>query len=181
MPVSSPRLSAATPADATTLSALAVQVFLDTYAPDGVRPDLAREALATCSADAFLARLREPHRRILLAERLPERGLVGFAEILLQDTRAPAGEARGAELVRLYVQPQAQGTGLGATLLRAAEDAALAAGHHTLWLTAWEGNQRALRFYARCGYRDVGATTYTFEGQAYGNRVWVRALKPSPT
>lgn len=175
-----PHLRAAVPADAPTLSALALQVFLHTYAPDGVRPDLAREAFATCSADAFLARLREPQRRILLAVRLPEGGLVGFAEVLLQDTPAPAGTAHGAELARLYIQPQAQGTGLGAVLLRAAEEAARDAGLHTLWLTAWEGNHRALRFYARCGYRDEGATTYTFDHRQYGNRVLARALQPSP-
>lgn len=45
----------ATPDDAVTISALAVQVFLDTYATDGVRPDLAHEALAVCSVEAFAA------------------------------------------------------------------------------------------------------------------------------
>lgn len=170
----------ATPADAPTLSALAIQVFLHTYAPDGVRADLAREAFTVCGEDAFAARLREPHRRILLAERLPDGGLVGFAEILLQGYPAPAGGRHGAELVRLYVQPQAQGTGVGTTLLHAAETAARDAGLHTLWLTAWEGNERALHFYARRGYGDIGATMYSFEGREYGNRVLARTLVPLP-
>ena len=38
-------LRPATPADAPTLSALAIQVFLDTYAPEGIRPAVAREVL----------------------------------------------------------------------------------------------------------------------------------------
>lgn len=95
---------------------------------------------------------------------------------MLQDRPAPAGNRHGGELVRLYVQPQAQRTGVGRALLDAAEQALLAARLHTLWLTAWEENERALAFYARRGYRDVGATVYRFEGRDYGNRVLARTL-----
>lgn len=167
-------LRPATPDDATTISALAIQVFLDTYAADGVRPDLAREALREYAAEAFDARLREPQRRFVLAERGD--GLLGFAEVALAAQPAPAGGISGAELIRLYVQPAAQGMGLGRRLIRAAEALASQAGRGALWLTAWDGNQRALAFYAREGYADVGATSYSFEGHSYGNRVLARAL-----
>jgi diamine N-acetyltransferase len=168
-------LRAGTPEDATTISALAIQVFLDTYAPDGVRPDLAREALREYAAEAFDARLRETQRRFVLAER--GTALLGFAELKLANDAAPAGGAMGAELIRLYVQPAAQGAGLGRQLIRAAEALASEAGLAALWLTAWDGNQRALAFYAREGYADIGATSYSFEGTSYGNRVLARDLK----
>ena len=168
------QLRPATPADAPTLAALPTQVFLGTYAADGARPDPAREALSVCSVQAFDARLREPHRRILLAER--GEGLLGFAELLLEPTQAPATGAAGAELVRLYVQPRAQGIGIGRHLLSAAETATRDAGVDLLWLTAWDGNTAARAFYARCGYTDAGATTYVFEDRSYGNRVLVRRL-----
>lgn len=170
-----PTLRAALPADAATISALAIQVFLDTYAADGVRPDLAREALREYAAEAFDARLREPGRRFLLAER--GTGLLGFAEVSLEPRPAPAGVVVGAELIRLYVQPAAQRLGLGRRLIRAAEALAAEAGLGALWLTAWDGNQRALGFYAREGYADVGATSYSFEGNSYGNRVLARLLE----
>lgn len=168
-------LRPATPDDATTISALAIQVFLDTYAGDGVRPDLAREALREYAAEAFDARLREPRRRFVLAER--GTGLLGFAEVGLAAQPAPAGGITGAELIRLYVQPAAQGSGLGRRLIRAAEALASEAGLAALWLTAWDGNRRALAFYAREGYADIGATSYSFEGNSYGNRVLARSLK----
>ncbi|MBW8843625.1 MAG: GNAT family N-acetyltransferase [Burkholderiales bacterium] len=163
--------------DAATLSALAIQVFLDTYAAEGVRPDLAREALREYAVDAFDARLREPARRFVLAER--GTGLLGFAELTLTDQAAPAGGVTGSELIRLYVQPAAQGSGLGRQLIRAAETVAAEAGLPALWLTAWDGNHRALAFYARQGYADVGATSYSFEGNRYGNRVLARGLDPN--
>jgi ribosomal protein S18 acetylase RimI-like enzyme len=168
------RLRPAAPDDAVTVAALAVQVFLDTYATEGVRPDLAREAFVEYSAEAFAARLCEPARAFLLAEW--GSGLVGFAEVLLVALRAPAGALAGAELVRLYVQPAFQGRSVGRDLLQAAELAAATRGLPALWLTAWEGNNRASRFYAANGYEDIGATTYEFQGNTYANRVFARRL-----
>ena len=109
-----------------------------------------------------------------------ETGLLGYAEVLLAPLPAPSGGISGAELVRLYVQPAAQRRGVGRALLTHAEQAALSASLATVWLTAWEGNDNARAFYLRLGYADVGATTYTFQGNTYGNRVFARrpALVP---
>jgi predicted N-acetyltransferase YhbS len=103
-------------------------------------------------------------------------GLLGFAEIAASRLDAPAGELCGAELVRLYVQPAAQRRGIGRALLADAERVAAAASLPALWLTAWDGNLRARSFYARHGYADVGATTYTFQGRTYANRVLAKVL-----
>jgi diamine N-acetyltransferase len=167
-------LRPAAPEDAVTIAALAMQVFLDTYATEGIRPDLAREAFAEYSAEAFAVRLGEPARGFLLAEL--GAGLLGFAELRLDPLSAPAGAVVGAELVRLYVQPACQGRGIGKALLRAAEQSAAARGLEALWLSAWEGNHRASGFYAGNGYADIGATTYTFQGNTYANRVFARCV-----
>lgn len=172
-----PRLRAATPDDAVTIAALAVQVFLDTYATDGVRPDLAREAFAEYSAEAFAIRLEESSRRFFLAEQAT--GLIGFAEVQVTALSAPAGAVAGAELVRLYVQPRVQRLGVGKRLLQEAERATAVAALGSLWLTAWEGNLRACSFYASHGFQDVGATTYAFQGNSYGNRVFVKHIGQS--
>lgn len=171
-----PGLRAGTRDDAAVVSALSIQVFLDTYATDGVRPDLAREALREYSEQAFLARLCAPDRRFVLAEH--EGALLGFAELDCVSREAPVPGVRGVELVRLYVQPQAQRAGAGKALLAEAERTGRSVMAPFLWLTAWEGNARALAFYARRGYADVGATTYTFEGREYGNRVVAKQLLP---
>ena len=172
-----PQLRSGTPGDAEVIAALAVQVFLDTYATEGIRPDLAREAFSEYSREAFAARLAEPARRFLLSEH--QTGLLGFAELLLGPLAAPAGAIVGAELVRLYIQPQCHGMGMGRQLLQAAEAAAAAVGLGHVWLTAWEGNHRARGFYGAVGYADVGATTYTLQGQSYGNRVFAKRLLPT--
>jgi ribosomal protein S18 acetylase RimI-like enzyme len=165
---------ASTP-DAVTVSALTIQVYLHTYATEGIRPDIAREAHSAYSVDAFARRLAEPQRRFILAE--AGDGLLGFAEVLLTSVPSPAEGFTGAELVRLYVQPAAQRVGLGRALLARAEQLVHIAHIPLLWLRAWEGNHNARAFYARLGYEDVGATTYSFQGHTVPNRVFAKRLE----
>lgn len=167
-------LRRATAQDVVTVAALATQVFLDTYATAGVRPELAREAFTQYSADAFAARLAEPARALVLAESAGH--LAGFAEVRVADAAAPGGRVRGAELVRLYVQPVAQGRGIGKALLARAEALAADASLSALWLAAWEGNARALAFYAGAGYARVGTAAHEIEGRTYANHLLAKRM-----
>jgi ribosomal protein S18 acetylase RimI-like enzyme len=164
------------PNDATCIGLLSIQVFLDTYATEGIRPDLAREALSEYSPAQFDQRLRDENRSFILAE--AGEGLLGFAEVLTKPSAPPAqGSTRiGLELVRLYVQPSAQRAGLGRWLLRESERICEGSGSEILWLTVWSGNARALAFYRALGYVDTGASTYTFQGTSYENRVMIREM-----
>ena len=159
-------------ADAETIAALAIQVFLDTYATEGVRPDLANEAFAEYGHAVFAQRLAQEERVFYLVEH--GSGLLGFAEVLRNHTASPIPGIGGSELVRLYVQPRAQGSGIGRTLLQCAERCAGEARSAGVWLSAWEHNARALSFYKRQGYEDVGHAQYVIQGQSFENRIFFR-------
>jgi GNAT superfamily N-acetyltransferase len=165
---------AATAADAPCLSALATRVFLDTYAADGIRPSLAREVIAHLSLPVVSALLETHSGRFIVAERTGH--MIAFAQVTLGAMHGLVGGRPAAELNRLYVLERFSGTGVGTALLDRAESRAAESGASVLWLTAWEGNRRALRFYARRGYADVGSTPYVFEGERYENRVFVKPL-----
>ena len=167
-------LRAGAPEDADCVGVLAMQVFLDTYATEGIRPDLAREVLAGYSPEAFRRRLAQAGSRFVLAERSGH--LAGFAELALDRSLPDARPAKGAELVRLYVQRPFHRQGVGTALLRRAEQLAIGAGEATMWLTAWEGNQRALDFWRRRGFEERGTTVHTMEARQYSNRIFTRRL-----
>jgi GNAT superfamily N-acetyltransferase len=164
-------------ADAPVIAALAIQVFLDTYAPDGIAPEIAREVLDGYGEEAFLARLREGDTSWIVAE--TPAGLVGFAQL----TRGRSGPAPSNvgdhELVHLYVQPAMHGKGVGGALLRAAESLARDAGASHLWLTAWDGNHRAHAFYEHARYRRTGTTEHVIGTTAYENHVFAKSLRDS--
>lgn len=168
------RLRDGTPGDAATIAAVATHVFLDTYAAEGVRPDLAREVFELCSAQAFAAALARPAQRFVLACRGD--GVVGFAELLLEQCRPEIPGVSGAELVRLYVQPRSHGQGIGRLLVERSQALAREAGLPGLWLTVWDRNEPAIRFYRRTGFAEAGAGTYTFEDQVYGTRIFQKRL-----
>jgi GNAT superfamily N-acetyltransferase len=168
------RYRPATAADALCLGVLATQVFLDTYAPAGIRPALAREVLASCSVEAYAALLADPGVRIAVAECAGH--LAGFAQLRLDAPHPGLPGLRAAELDRLYVQEPFTGRGVGRRLLQEAERTAAASGAQAVWLTAYVGNARALAFYPRQGYADAGATVFEFEGESHGNRIFVKPL-----
>ena len=59
-------LRQAVPADALCLSVLAMQVFLDTYATEGIRTALAREVLREYSQEKFLAAMADTKSQLTL-------------------------------------------------------------------------------------------------------------------
>jgi diamine N-acetyltransferase len=164
--------------DAPCLAVLAMQVFLDTYAPNGIRPDLAREALTVYSPEAFGARLREPDAAVDVVER--EGHLVAFIDVAPADA-SPAPGIEGPEVRRLYVQAPFKRQGIGRALLQRAERRLAARGAAVLWLTAYAGNAGALAFYPALGYADAGRRDHVFEGQRYENRIFVKKLAPAQT
>jgi len=165
-------LRAAVEADAHCVATLGTQVFLDTYATDGIRPSLVREVAAQFTPDIISALIARPQVRLVLAERAGH--LIGFAQFDLDAPHALLPGMSAAQLNRLYVQERFTGRGVGRVLLAEVETRAAAEGVQALWLSAWAGNARALAFYPRRGYRDIGATLYEFENEKHENRIFAR-------
>ncbi len=167
-------LRLALPDDAATIGVLATQVFLDTYAPNGIRPVLAAEVLERFSVAAVAQLLARPATVFIVAEVAGH--MVGFVQLTRGATHQAIGPGSAVELDRLYVLPRFNGRGIGTGLLQRARAWSTAQGAVTLWLTAWVGNHHALAYYARRGFEDVGATTYTFQDEDFENRVLVLPL-----
>jgi ribosomal protein S18 acetylase RimI-like enzyme len=64
-----------------------------------------------------------------------------------------------AEIISMWVAPQARGLGAGDALLRAAVDRAKTAGASLVALNVRVGNEHAVRLYSRAGFVDVGWAT----------------------
>jgi GNAT superfamily N-acetyltransferase len=60
------------------------------------------------------------------------------------------------ELYQLFVSKTARGTGAAAALIADAEARLAGSGVETAWLACAIGNERAARFYEKCGWRRAG-------------------------
>jgi GNAT superfamily N-acetyltransferase len=141
-----------------------------------VNPDLVREPGAD-EVDA-LARIwhdgwHEAHRDLLPAEVRRSRTLEGCRRRLQAAAPkvrvvGPAGAPVGFcminegedEVCQLFVSPSSRGTGVAAALMADAEARLIEAGVHTARLSCAIGNDRAARFYEKCGWRRSGTTHY---------------------
>ena len=111
----------------------------------------------------------DAHARIVPAELVRVRTLQNFEERLraaatavrVADTGAPVGFyiLKGAELYQFYVSSSARGSGIAARLMADAEGHLSKTGVHTAHLGCAFGNDRAARFYEKCGWLKSGTVT----------------------
>ncbi|MEQ1692392.1 MAG: GNAT family N-acetyltransferase, partial [Gemmatimonas sp.] len=52
-------------------------------------------------------------------------------------------------------------------------------GARTLWLGVWEQNPRAIRFYEKCGFVDVGSAVFHMGTEVQHDRVMARPIGPA--
>lgn len=67
------------------------------------------------------------------------------------------------ELYQMYVSDSARGTGVAAALMADCEARFIAQNIPLVWLSCAIGNDRAARFYKKCGWTNSGIETYLLE------------------
>jgi GNAT superfamily N-acetyltransferase len=164
----------ATVDDAPTLADFGERTFRDAFAADNRAEDIEAYVGATYSADRQRDDLADPARVTLLAE--AEGRPIAYAQ--LREGVAPACVTGPApiELLRFYVDRTWHGRGPARALMDGVIAAAAGRGARTLWLGVWDRNPRAIAFYEKCGFRDVGSQAFVLGTDRQTDRVMVRAL-----
>jgi GNAT superfamily N-acetyltransferase len=127
----------------------------------------AQEAEIDKLASIWYEAWQDGHSQILPPELAQFRTLESFRERL--QTALPSvrvvgapGEplgfciVKGDELYQLFVAASSRGSGVAVALLADAEARLSQSGVETAWLACAIGNERAARFYEKCGWRRAG-------------------------
>jgi len=154
--------------DASSLAAVSIEVWVNTYLRDGVNPVFADYVLAEFTVQKFRNAIGDPDQAIWVSEN--RTGIDGFVTVC--STAAPLlADCSPLEITTLYVQPRHQSGGKGRALLRHALDHCRSIGGENAWLTVEAQNRRAVDFYLRHGFTKVGSTDFVIVDQAYENYV----------
>jgi ribosomal protein S18 acetylase RimI-like enzyme len=166
----------ATEADAAALALVGAATFLDTYADRIKGPDIVAHAAVRHSEVFYAKSLADPHLRIWVAQ-TPSDAIIGY--LLLGPATLPADEphADDLEIVRIYVLSRFHKTGIGHRLMQLAIVEARERRARRLVLGVYKGNEKALAFYARQGFSQIGTRSFTVGTTTFDDYVLGRSLQ----
>ena len=146
----------ATAADAAPLAAFAERIFKETFEKDNTPEDMETYLRSSFSPELQAREIADPNFIVLVAD-APGGDLAAYAELVRNPVPPEVGDAAALELARFYVAKEWHGSGLATRLMQDVVEHARAHGARTLWLGVWEHNGRAIAFYRKHGYREVGS------------------------
>ena len=141
----------AVPGEAKDLAAFSEACFIESFGylfPEQALDHLCRRAFAPEAAAALI------DRGAWIAE--GPAGWAGYAALAAEPCPVQGLPEPHLQLARLYVAGPWQGKGVSGALMTAFLDEARRRAAQGIWLEAFEGNPRALGFYRRWGFRDLG-------------------------
>lgn len=173
------RIRHATPGDAESLAVLAERTFRDTFAGDNSPDDIAAYVRESFSHVRIRSELANDANTFVLAFVVGTEAPVGYAKLRTGTSDASVTGPDPVELQRLYVDRSSIGSGIGAALMRASLGAARLAGHRTIWLGVWERNARAIAFYERSRFLEVGDHVFQLGSDAQRDLIMARSVLQS--
>lgn len=169
-----PRIRRAELSDALRLAELAELTFRNTFeatnTPDDMNLHCAtfyREAIQACEiSDSKMATLVCEY----------EDQFVGFAQLRWERSADCIKAERPAEIQRLYVREAWHGKGVAQDLMCESIALAKAHGADQIWLGVWEHNPRAVAFYSKWGFSEVGDHTFPVGSDLQRDIIMVRVV-----
>lgn len=165
----------AVPADAPLVAELALRTFTDAFGAGSDPHDLALHIARAYGVPQQSAEIAHPGITTLLAEV----GARPAAYVQIRRGQPPAcvPDADAVEISRFYVDQAWHGRGIAQRLMNAALAEARGMGARTVWLMVYEHNARALAFYGKTGFREVGRHGFLFGNTMELDRVLTRELE----
>lgn len=144
--------------DAKQLSELAERTFIETFGAVNSKENMQLHCEQTYSEAKQAAEITNPKMRTLLAEQ--DDKLVGFVQLRFDHAPECVTANKPGELQRLYIDSSWHGKGIAQKLLNASLDVLRERGCDVMWLGVWEDNPRAIRFYEKNKFREVGSHVF---------------------
>lgn len=103
--------------------------------------------------------------------------LVGYAKLILNEEQECVVSQNNCRLERIFIKNEFLPLKLGQQLLIYVEEKAKELKIDTMWLSVYIKNKRAIRFYERNEFKNVGALNFMVSGKEYENIIFSKSLK----
>jgi diamine N-acetyltransferase len=153
-----PYIRYATASDNILLAEMGAETFDDSFAAENTPENMAIYLAQAFSPEKQARELADPFSTFLIAE--AEGLTAGYAHLKFGEAPATIASPRPMEIVRFYARKPWIGKGVGARLMQACLREAERASCDTIWLDVWERNLRAIAFYRKWGFVQVGTQVF---------------------
>lgn len=160
--------------DAQALARVGERTFRDTFAVDNTPEDMDLHCRESYGADIQAAEIADPKMQTLLVEAGGE--IIGFCQLRWGHAPECITASAPGEILRLYVVSAWHGQGIAPSLMEAAFAALRHRGSDAVWLGVWERNPRAIAFYGKYGFSEVGSHVFTVGTDPQRDLLMVRPL-----
>ncbi len=167
----------ATTADNTLLAEVGAETFYDSFAADNTPENMAAYLASAFSPEKQARELADPASRFLILE--AEGLTVGYAHVKFGEAPAAVAGRKPMEIVRFYARKPWIGKGVGARLMQACLQEAEREGCDVVWLGVWERNTRAIAFYRKWGFVEVGTQLFLLGDDPQRDLLMARVVRPS--
>ena len=136
------------------LRQLSIETFCQTFAHLNTAKDMAEyleNAFNECKLRSQLSNANSCFYFIYTDERL-----AGYLKLNEAPSQTDINDNESLEIERIYVSKKYQDIGLGRYLMEQAINIAAERKKKYIWLSVWEKNEKAIRFYKRNGFNKIG-------------------------
>lgn len=159
-----------TPADASLLATIGGISLMESHGHSQPEEIMQAYVSKSFSEEACLAELTN-HSNIFSAVFYNNQP-AGYSKIIYHTPHPNIQVKQVTKLERLYLLKEFYDHKLGHRMLQQAIENSKAAGDIGMWLEVWKGNERAVKFYEKQGFKTVGETSFRLTA-TYSNPAWV--------
>jgi GNAT superfamily N-acetyltransferase len=161
--------------DAGALAGFMERNFLAAYGDCSTPENVAAAVSKHYGLEAQLRQLADGGRANLVAEL--DGALVGHAQLRFDAAApAPVQPLPAAEIARFYVDTAWHGRGVAAAMMAEVRRIAAAHGAASLWLSVWQQQPQAIRYYEKEGFRIAGALVFEVGDDPKDDWLMVRSI-----
>lgn len=113
------------------------------------------------------------HYSIIYVDDLP----AGYAKLILNKPQENIESQNSCQLERIFILDEFIPLRIGQNLMSFVEEQAKELHLDTIWLTVYIKNNRAIRFYEKNEYKNVGAVNFSVNDKLYENILFSKILK----
>ena len=140
------------------LQAFSRRLFFETFADMNTPENMAVYLDKAFAAEKIRAELSDENSVFYFLYRGGK--LAGYLKLNEAPAQTDIHDEQSLEIERIYVSKEFQGEGLGRCLMEKAVSTAIRRKKKYVWLGVWEKNEKALRFYKRNGFYQIGTHSF---------------------